>query len=503
MFVQCPGCSAAVELAPGRASSDCPHCATPLPPDRPPTVAYADGAPSPSPRSDNTATPGPSAPSSPAAGASRSSTPAETHAAGRRFEPGVRIGPYRILEFLGAGGMGAVYKAEQTSLNRIVALKVLPAGLAAEPEFVERFRREGMALANLSHSHIVGIHDLAEVEGIPFFVMEYVAGTSLRRHLAEKRPAWRESLPLLLPVCDALEYAHAQGVIHRDIKPENVLLDESGRVKIADFGLARLVGGLAPPSLTMTNVILGTPEYMAPEQRTNARRVDHRADLYSVGVMVYELATGDLPLGRFPLPSEFAGVDARLDRVVVRALDPDPNRRYASARELRADIAALVGDDALVLSVPASVAPAGLLARTVPSPPALPAPPVVPASAVVTQPTSSRASPQAPDLFSDAMRSAGRTITGGLGIVFPMLFMLSIFDWDRRYLMLLGTMTVFALVGWAAIPPSLAYLLRRRELDVELERLRAGSEGGVGALPPHRDPSTAGSQDRVRLSGGR
>jgi serine/threonine protein kinase len=270
------------------------------------------------------------------------------------------LGPYfpqlEILELLGHGGMGAVYKARQRQLNRIVALKILPTETAADPAFAERFQREARALAHLNHPHIVTVHDFGgppsspgteigsggnppeggTASGLCYFVMEFVDGSNLRRLLESGHLAPREALAIVPQICDALQYAHDEGVVHRDIKPENILIDRKGRVKIADFGLAKLLGR-APESfgLTGSNQVMGTPHYIAPEQVERPLAVDHRADIYSLGVVFYEMLTGELPLGRFAPPSQKVHVDVRLDDVVLRSLEKEPERRYQQASEVK------------------------------------------------------------------------------------------------------------------------------------------------------------------------
>jgi tRNA A-37 threonylcarbamoyl transferase component Bud32 len=261
------------------------------------------------------------------------------------LKPGSTFGRYEILEVLGRGGMGVVYKARQPGLDRAVALKVLSPRLAADPDFVDRFGREAKALARLSHPNIVAVHDCGVESGMPYLVMELVDGVSLRRLLAERRLPPEEAMGIVPQLCAALEAAHQQGVVHRDIKPENILIDAKGRVKVADFGLA-MVLGIGASRLTQTHAVMGTPHYMAPEQVENPKTVDHRADIYSMGVVFYEMLTGELPLGAFPRPSEKAKVHHRLDEIVLRALAKEPERRYQKASELREDVSGAPRDPA-------------------------------------------------------------------------------------------------------------------------------------------------------------
>src|SRR4051794_36877356 len=268
---------------------------------------------------------------------------------GGRFTPPdpVELAPHfpqlEILEVLGAGGMGVVYKARQKTLDRIVALKILPPTLGNDPSFAERFSREARALAKLSHPNIVGIFDFGQANGFYFFLMEFIDGVNLRQMLVADRLAPREALAIVPQVCDALQYAHDQGVVHRDIKPENLLIDRKGRVHIADFGLARLIGAVGDMRLTHSQNIMGTPHYMAPEQFEKPLTVDHRADIYSLGVVLYEMLTGDLPLGRFAPPSQKVQIDVRLDEVVLKTLENDPGRRYQQASEIKGEVETIGG----------------------------------------------------------------------------------------------------------------------------------------------------------------
>jgi len=242
-----------------------------------------------------------------------------------------------ILELLGKGGMGVVFKARQPALDRMVALKILPQKLALDPDFQNRFIREAKALGSLNHPNIVAVYDFGAEGGLFFFAMEFVDGTNLRQVLRDRKFSPEQALKLVPQLCDALEYAHEEGVVHRDIKPENILLDKKGRVKIADFGLAKLVGAdvAAQGMLTMTNMVMGTPHYMAPEQVENPKSVDHRADIYSIGVVFYEMLTGELPIGRFEVPSKKVQIDVRLDDVVLKALEKAPDRRYQKASDVK------------------------------------------------------------------------------------------------------------------------------------------------------------------------
>ncbi len=293
-----------------------------------------------------------------------------------------------ILELIGQGGMGVVYKARQKSLNRFVALKLLAPQRVADPQFAERFAREARALAALSHPHIVTIHDfgVARADGLQppprpaqpdtsnpkletqnpkletaffFLLMEFVDGVNLRQAMKAGRFTPEQALAIVPPVCEALQYAHDHGIVHRDIKPENLLLDKSGRIKIADFGIAKLVarhsdvesdapeptdtaGRSQPPDSTLESraTTAGTPGYMAPEQKTSPQRADSRADIYSLGVVLYELLTGELPADKLQPPSRKVQIDVRLDEIVLRALEQTPELRFQTAGEMRTQVVA-------------------------------------------------------------------------------------------------------------------------------------------------------------------
>src|SRR5262245_766959 len=244
-----------------------------------------------------------------------------------------------IVELIGRGGMGFVFKARQPHLDRYVALKLLPDKLARDPRFAERFNREGRVLAKLNHPNIVSVYDFGQTEHFYFLLMELVDGVNLRQAMRAGRFSPAEALTIVPKICEALQYAHGQGILHRDIKPENILLDARGQVKIADFGIAKLVGEEKPDvTLTATGAALGTPHYMAPEQLEKPSEVDHRADIYSLGVVFYEMLTGELPIGRFAAPSSKTPVGANVDEVVFRTLEKDRERRFQSAGEMKKEV---------------------------------------------------------------------------------------------------------------------------------------------------------------------
>ncbi len=270
-------------------------------------------------------------------------------------EVGAAFPQLEIVALVGQGGMGWVFKARQPKLNRLVALKLLPASLAErDAAFAGRFEREGQLLARLHHPNIVAVHDSGAAGGFFYLLMEFVEGVNLRQAMRSARFTPAQALAIVPHICDALQFAHDEGVLHRDIKPENILLDAKGRVKLADFGIAKLMGDGPdespathqdqPANFTQTGTTLGTPSYMAPEQRDTPADVDHRADIYSLGVVFYELLTGELPVGKFALPSEISASDPRVDAIVRQALEKERAHRQHSAGEVKTQIETVVAD---------------------------------------------------------------------------------------------------------------------------------------------------------------
>jgi predicted Ser/Thr protein kinase len=308
----------------------CPNCRKPLPPDVPlglcPECLIKSGFP--------TGTePGVS-----------------SEAASERFVPPTveeiaQLFPQlEILGFIGKGGMGAVYKARQPALDRFVALKVLPPAVAGDPGFAERFNREARALARLNHPNIVAVHDFGQAGTLHYLVMEFVDGANLREVEHAGRLSPEQALAIVPQICEALQFAHNEGIVHRDIKPENLLMDKKGRVKITDFGIAKIVGvTTGKVSLTGVRDVVGTPHYMAPEQIEKPLTVDHRADIYSLGVVFYEMLTGELPLGKFQPPSKKVQIDVRLDEVVLQALEKEPEHRYQHASQVKTAVETIAG----------------------------------------------------------------------------------------------------------------------------------------------------------------
>ena len=244
-------------------------------------------------------------------------------------------GRYFAEEIIGQGGMGMVYRGVQVSLNRPVAIKLMKCGTGGHYAFEDRFRREAQSMAQLNHPNIVTIFDYGHIEKeFLFFVMEYIDGTDIAEIMRTGGMTPQLALMLLPQICHALEYAHAKGIVHRDIKPANIMITRQGEVKVTDFGLAKKIDQFNS-FVTQTHMIMGTPEYAAPEQIDAHREVDHRADIYALGVMIYQMLMGHLPRGSWQPPSSKAGVDPRLDNVVVRAMMPDRNQRFQSVTELR------------------------------------------------------------------------------------------------------------------------------------------------------------------------
>ncbi len=259
---------------------------------------------------------------------------------------GRQLGPYQVISALGEGGMAAVYKAYQPAMERYVAVKVLPRHLAGDPQFTNRFHQEAKLLAQLQHPHILPVFDFGESDGYTYLVMPFVTAGTLANRLTGHPLALPWIYPISSQVGDALDYAHARGMIHRDVKPSNVLMDEGGNCLLSDFGLAKMVEGSI--KLTVSGAIVGTPAYMSPEQGLGLP-LDRRSDIYSLGVILYETAVGRVPYDaetpiavvlkhvNDPLPLPRAvnpGVPEALERVILKAMAKKPEDRYATAGEM-------------------------------------------------------------------------------------------------------------------------------------------------------------------------
>jgi len=273
---------------------------------------------------------------------------------------------FEILECLGRGGMGVVYKARQKALDRIVAIKILAGEFQDDPGFASRFEKEAKLLARLNHPNIVTIHDFGHAGGLFHIVMEYIDGVNVRDLLRDGRLEPEQALAIVPPICDALQFAHDHGVVHRDIKPENILLDREGRVKIADFGIATIAGEAADRS--------GTPDYMAPEISGHSSAIDHRADIYSLGVVLYEMLTGRRPDKQIEVPSSRVHLDVKIDEIVLRALQGKPELRYQTAGEFKTIVATVASPSSSSKTPPPPPPPAPATPAPVPKPTLEPVP---------------------------------------------------------------------------------------------------------------------------------
>jgi len=249
-----------------------------------------------------------------------------------------KIGGYQVTGKIGEGGMAVVYKGMQVSLDRPVAIKVLSQKLSDCDEVLERFNQESLIVARLSHPNIIHVIDRGITpDGMPFFVMEFVEGVDLAEYSRKRNLSLNRKIDIIIQICKALSYAHRNGVIHRDVKPANILIDSEGTAKVVDFGIAQFFGSKARnANLTRVDTVMGTLAYMSPEQQVSAKKVTAASDLYSLGVVMYELLTGEKPLGRFRPPSELKSeIPKPLEDAVLRCLEPKPEDRFASADELQ------------------------------------------------------------------------------------------------------------------------------------------------------------------------
>ena len=266
------------------------------------------------------------------------------------IQSGQMLGLYRIISQIGRGGMATVYKAYQASIDRYVAIKVLPSQLAESKEFAARFHQEARIIASLEHPHILPVFDYGESDGVTYFVMRFLDAGTLKDRMVEGRPLPLDEIDkLFTQLADALGYAHSRGIIHRDLKPANALIDSRGNVFLTDFGIAKLLES-ASPRLTQTDAIMGTPAYISPEQ-AQGNPVDQRSDIYSLGIILYEMVTGSVPFvaetplavlfkhisDPLPPPSTVkTDIPAAIEQVILKALAKDPQDRFATAAEFLA-----------------------------------------------------------------------------------------------------------------------------------------------------------------------
>ena len=297
-----------------------------------------------------------------------------------KLEAGTTIGPYRVVSELGRGGMATVYKAHQAALARYVAIKVLPEFFATEPGFKERFQQEAVAVANLRHPNIPAVFDYGETDGVTYIVSEFVDGGTLTEQLGKPLPV-EYAIELLTPLAGALDYAHSRGVLHRDVKPSNVLLEHDGTPILSDFGLAKMMTG-SQKGLTQSGMIVGTPEYMAPEQCEGAPDLTPAADLYALAVVAYEMLTGRPPFtaetpvavimaqinNTLPPPRQLnPELSEAVEKVLLKALAKEPKDRYRTCQIFIRELAEAAR--ARVVATAAPAAPAACTA-TAAAPPA-------------------------------------------------------------------------------------------------------------------------------------
>ncbi len=270
-------------------------------------------------------------------------------------------GIYQFDLQIGQGGMGAVYRGQHLKLGRPIAIKILHQHHGTDYAYAERFRREAQAMAQMNHPNIVSVYDFGLVGEYLYYVMEFIQGIDLHQSICHGTTPPAKAIEILVKVCDALTYAHSQSIVHRDIKPANILLAEDGRIKVADFGLAKRFDSQMT-MLTQTNMAMGTPDYAAPEQYDTKAEIDPRADIYALGVVFYQMLTGLLPRGSWHPPSAIVGCDTRIDAVILRALKPERDQRQHSAAEFKNELLAIL--TAPVMAAPQAPAPPPLITRS-------------------------------------------------------------------------------------------------------------------------------------------
>src|SRR3984893_13313169 len=333
----------------------CPLCQA----DNPPTADHCTKCSTPLPLADMTLSPtamGTAIGGTQAWSVAVPPRPSSEAAAKGQLEPGTVLAErFEILQLLGQGGMGAVYKARDTELERLVALKLIRPELASHPEILRRFKQELILAREVTHRNVIRIFDLGQAQGIKFITMEFVEGRDLKSLIHEKgKYTAEEAVPIVLQIAAALEAAHVAGVVNRDLKPQNVMSDKDGRVYVMDFGIAR---SLEHQGMTQTGALMGTPEYMSPEQ-AKGEKVDARSDLFALGIIFYEMLTGISPFKAdtamammfkrtqeraTPLSQLNLGVPAIISDIVSKCLEIKTEERYQSAREVISDLEAWKG----------------------------------------------------------------------------------------------------------------------------------------------------------------
>jgi tRNA A-37 threonylcarbamoyl transferase component Bud32 len=316
---------------------------------------------------------------------------------GMSFANGENVGPYRIITQLGSGGMATVYKAYHAALDRYVAIKVMHQALKEDPNFLGRFQREAKIVARLEHPHIVPIYDFSEHEGQPYLVMRFVEGETLKSRMQARKLTLPQVMDIMHPVCQALDYAHNQGVLHRDIKPSNILITPQNGVFLTDFGLAKIAQ--TGESTLSQDMMVGTPQYISPEQAQGRSDLDVRTDIYSLGVVLYELLVGRVPFQAdtpyavvhdhiftpLPMPRSLnPALPEPFERVLLKALAKERDDRYASVSDFLSALdkaAAEAAQAASTVAAPAASHAAPTVVATVPSAPSeKPLPPAAPAA---------------------------------------------------------------------------------------------------------------------------